>query len=102
MASDREIGEEAVRDVLRDFYEAIGTPAPSPGIERLAFLAMEAAYDALWEQWEERLLGVAKRVQDLGHREAASNPDATTAKLRFAEAAAIREALNSIKGGDSG
>lgn len=54
--SDRDKGKEAVERVLDTFYRNIGTPAPAPGIERLAFFAVEAAYMALREQWEDELL----------------------------------------------
>lgn len=56
MPSDRDKGKEAVENVLDTFYQSIGTPAPAPGIERLAFFAVEAAYAALREAWEEDLL----------------------------------------------
>lgn len=42
--------------VLETFYRNIGTPPPAPGIERLAFFAVEAAYTALREAWQDELL----------------------------------------------
>jgi len=45
-----------VEAVLETFYRNIGTPAPAPGIEQLAFLAVEAARKGLREEWEDELL----------------------------------------------
>lgn len=42
--------------MLAEFYAAIGTPAPAPGIERLAFLALEVSYSSLRDEWERDLL----------------------------------------------
>ena len=55
MPNDRDRGKRAVERVLDTFYRNIGTPPPAPGIERLAFFAVEAAYTALRRAWEEEL-----------------------------------------------
>lgn len=65
----------AVEEVLDAFYRAIGTPAPAPGIERLAFIATEAARNALREEWEDELLGAeVKRAVEIAWNN--TNPDA--------------------------
>lgn len=56
LPNDRDKGKRAVEQVLDTFYRNIGTPAPAPGIERLAFFAVEAAYTSLREAWQEDLL----------------------------------------------
>lgn len=61
LPADREGGENAVAEVLGAYFRAIGTPPPAPGIERLAFLAVEAAWDGLRERWEAELLDGLRR-----------------------------------------
>lgn len=56
MSTDRDKGEEAVAKILEAFYRSLDVPPPAPGVERLAFLAVEAAYGSLRAAWEEDLL----------------------------------------------
>lgn len=91
MGRDRERAEEATQKVLRQFYDAIGTPEPSPGIERLAFLALEASYESLAEQWDEGLQSALRGDRVLrAIRDATPNVGSTEAE-EIAEA--VLEAL---------
>lgn len=94
--SDRDKGKEAVEAVLGTFYRNIGTPAPAPGIERLAFLAVEASRKGLREEWEEELLSdeaneaVVRQFVDPD-----AQPDVAQ-KMRDAARAAIEARLSTL------
>lgn len=72
MSQDRKRAQEATARVLDAFFAAIGTPAPAPGIERLALIAVESAYLSLRESFLEELEDPAllKRAESRFRQEA--------------------------------
>lgn len=68
---------KVIEAVLRAYYRHIGTPAPAPGIERLAALAVDTGLPLMREEWEEEMLD----SKVLAAAEAALGPDPSVREI---------------------
>lgn len=87
--------------MLSAFYSALGVEPPAPGIERLAFLTVEAAHDPLRKEWEEGAGHIVKALELIAARPTVErNPDGEDQAAATMQLIA-RQALERYQGRDS-
>lgn len=89
--------QEVIEAVLRAFYRNIGTPAPAPGIERLAAITVETAKPLMRQEWEEVLL--SEVVTEAVEKAMASEKDQSITSILHAAASAMRKNEDGIGSG---